>query len=920
MKLLPFLRPVRLAVCAAILALPAVILAGISPAYAQSSTQTAVSDALTGTVLDPRGAALPGANLTLKNEATGTTLKLTSDAQGRYAFTSIAAGKYTLQIDSPGFTPMRRSVQVDGQSTDVPVTLALANVSSSVTVEASEVKSVAAALAPMDSLLSATSARTEITTAMIQNFMPPTSDYGEAVQMVPGAFTTNSNGVGLGQSNTFFRGFSDGNYDIDFDGLPFYDTNTPTHHSWAFFPSQFLGGIDFDRSPGTASTVGPTPFGGSIHLLSKDFSPVRNIRGGVSYGSFNTNLFDGEFDSGSFGRGNRFNVNLDVHNLTSDGYQTWNHQKRNGGDIKVGYKVSDSTSITGFAGVIALDANTPNFNATRCQMYGAKTGYTCTGANAFFAGSGINFLMTDNSDPVNFLDNQYNVYHVPTDFEYVAVHSELGKGIALDIKPYTYSYNNSEFYSNATPITEATSINGSKTWNGMAIAPCNVQVVKKGVGALPCGVDKYNSYRKYGESGAVSQVSKFGIFRGGLWYEWAATDRHQYPADPLNHWQRQLLPNFAEQFWTNSYQPFAEYQFNVTSKLKITPGTKFAYYTISTKQYADNGKTIGCLQANCVNVDPNKFITNAGSYTAWLPSIDANYRLRTNWSVYGQVATGSVVPPSKVFDFNQGVNGVPVRTAPKQQRSTTYQFGTVVKLNRATLDADFYHTRFQNSYSSTLDPSGEPVYFLQPSSITKGFEAQSNIYVIRGLSAYLNATLGRATYVGNLYVSCTGTVATGCTSSTPVLALTAPWGLWVQNTPSDTESEGLTYQRRGWDVGFFSKRVGKMYQDNGQYHNQAAIDPFSMTNIFLNYTIRNGSHFDQTKFRLSINNLLNQHSITSNSITGTPLTQTLAANGTAYVDPFNTNGPTPAAGGDNIGVLSARSIVMSVTLGFGPKR
>jgi len=51
MKLLPFLRPVRLAVCAAILALPAVILAGISPAYAQSSTQTAVSDALTGTVL-----------------------------------------------------------------------------------------------------------------------------------------------------------------------------------------------------------------------------------------------------------------------------------------------------------------------------------------------------------------------------------------------------------------------------------------------------------------------------------------------------------------------------------------------------------------------------------------------------------------------------------------------------------------------------------------------------------------------------------------------------------------------------------------------------------------------------------------------------------------------------------------------------
>lgn len=50
------------------------------------------------------------------------------------------------------------------------------------------------------------------------------------------------------------------------DGIPFYDTNSPMHHSWAFVPAQFFGGIDLDRSPGTASTVGPTPFGGSIHL------------------------------------------------------------------------------------------------------------------------------------------------------------------------------------------------------------------------------------------------------------------------------------------------------------------------------------------------------------------------------------------------------------------------------------------------------------------------------------------------------------------------------------------------------------------------------------------------------------------------------------------------------------------------------
>ena len=95
------------------------------------------------------------------------------------------------------------------------------------------------------------------------------------MQIVPGAFTTSSDGVGLGQSKTYFRGFQDGDYNIDFDGIPFYDTNTPTHHSWAFFPSQWIGGVDFDRSPGTASTIGPTPFGGSIHLLSKPLTAIR---------------------------------------------------------------------------------------------------------------------------------------------------------------------------------------------------------------------------------------------------------------------------------------------------------------------------------------------------------------------------------------------------------------------------------------------------------------------------------------------------------------------------------------------------------------------------------------------------------------------------------------------------------------------
>jgi iron complex outermembrane receptor protein len=871
---------------------------------------------ITGTVTDAKGGVLPSATVSVKNESSSKVRTAKADTQGHFSIGGFTPGRYSLEVSAPGFEVNRRTVQLAaGQDQDVSVALNIGGVSQQVTVEANSVGSIASALAPMDALLEARSARTLITQAFIQNFTSPVADYGEVVALAPGTFTLNGNGVGLGQSKTYFRGFPDGDYNVDFDGIPFYDTNSPTHHTWAFFPSQFLGGVDFDRSPGTASTIGPTPFGGSIHLLSKELSPVQNVRGQFAYGSFNTYLYDGAYDSGNILSSHKLNFQVDVHHLQSDGYQTFNYQTRNAGDIKVQYKFSDKTVLTGFSGVIWLDANTPNFSATRCQMYGAAAGYACTGTLAPFAGAGISFLLTNNSDPVNYLNNQYNTYHVPTDFEYVGLHTELGHNFNLDVKPYTYNYDNSEKFTNVTPITYATTINGSKTYNGLTIQPCNVPVTKKGVTAIPCGVDKYNSYRKYGETSTLSQVSRFGILRAGMWYEWAATSRHQFPSDPLNNWADQALSNFNEQFWTNSYQPYGEYELHVTKSLNVTAGTKFAYYNIDTKQFADNGKTIGGLGTN----NPNSFITNGGSYSAWLPSIDANYRLRNNWSAYGQVSTGSVVPPSNVFDYAQGPNGTPVRTLPKQQRSTTYQTGTVLKLKRVTFDADFYHMRFQNSYSSTLDPSGEPVYFLQPSSITKGFEAESNIYFGRGLSAYLNASVGRASYAGNQNVSCSG-AAPACTTSTPQITVTAPSGLWVASTPSDVETEGVTYQRKGWDIALFNKRVGTFYQDNGQYHNQSTINPFSVTNVFFNYTLRTGGRFDQTKLRLAFNNIFDQHSITGDSITSTALTQSIAANGTTYADPFKTTGPTPIAGGDNISVVPARSVMLSVTFGLSPKR
>ena len=752
-------RALKFASVGLFLVLPAVA----APAEARVAAATAAASSsasgtpLEGTVADSKGNFISGAHVDVRNVSSGRVVSTTADSTGHFSLSGLPAGTYDVTASAPGFAAFTRpAVQLTADHADaVALTLQVGSTTTEVSVDAEATGSVAAALAPMDALLDETSARTEITGHFIKNFTSPVADYGEAVEMAPGTFTVNGNGVGLGQSSTYFRGFPDGDYDIDFDGIPFYDTNTPTHHSWAFFPSQFLGGIDFDRSPGTASTIGPAPFGGSIHLLSPQLSPLQNIRGGFSYGSFNTKLFEADYDSGTFGPGHKFNMTVDVHHLGSDGYQTWNHQIRNAGDIKVEYRPSDKTTITGYSGVIWLDANTPNFNATRCQMYGAQTGYTCTGTLAPFAGSGLNFLLTNNNDPLLYLNNEYNQYHVPTDFEYVGVRSELGHNFILEIKPYTYNYDNSEKYSNAVPITDNAALVGTTYAPLGVVIPntCNTLVKSK----YTCGVDKYNSYRKYGETSQLSQVSKLGVLRAGMWYEWANTNRHQYPADPLQNWLDAPLPNFAETYVTDSYQPFVEYEFHITPKLFITPGVKLSYYTIGTKQFADNGGKIGGLGTN----NPASFISNGGSYFATLPSVNGNYRIRNDWSVYGQYAQGSIVPPSAVFDYAQSATGTPVATLPQQQKNTTYQTGTVLKLKNATIDIDYYHIHFDNSYSSFTPGAGtpnagEPVYYQNPSSVTQGIEGESNISFSHGFGLYLNASLDRAYYQngGALNVSC----------------------------------------------------------------------------------------------------------------------------------------------------------------------
>jgi len=82
--------------------------------WAQTQPTTGGEGSLAGTVHDPSGATIVGANLVLKDEA-GNIRHAETDRQGGYHFSALRAGQYSLTVESQGFQGQSRTVSVNGQ-------------------------------------------------------------------------------------------------------------------------------------------------------------------------------------------------------------------------------------------------------------------------------------------------------------------------------------------------------------------------------------------------------------------------------------------------------------------------------------------------------------------------------------------------------------------------------------------------------------------------------------------------------------------------------------------------------------------------------------------------------------------------------------------------------------------------------------
>jgi hypothetical protein len=98
-------------------------------AHAQSSA------GLNGTVLDPSGAVIPNAKVTITDEQTGTVVRTVSSSAGTFAATGLTPDKYRVEVQSPGFkTQVQNGVNIE-ISVTATLTFTMATGEASQTVE-----------------------------------------------------------------------------------------------------------------------------------------------------------------------------------------------------------------------------------------------------------------------------------------------------------------------------------------------------------------------------------------------------------------------------------------------------------------------------------------------------------------------------------------------------------------------------------------------------------------------------------------------------------------------------------------------------------------------------------------------------------------------------------------------------------------
>src|SRR3984957_9629204 len=103
------------------------------------AAQTGNSSSIAGTILDPSGATVANAVVTIHNSVSQFERSATTDSAGKFSFPNVPFNPYHMSVTASGFAPFAEDVEVRSSvPVEVKATLALAGSMTTVTIEGGE--------------------------------------------------------------------------------------------------------------------------------------------------------------------------------------------------------------------------------------------------------------------------------------------------------------------------------------------------------------------------------------------------------------------------------------------------------------------------------------------------------------------------------------------------------------------------------------------------------------------------------------------------------------------------------------------------------------------------------------------------------------------------------------------------------------
>ncbi|MEO7277349.1 MAG: TonB-dependent receptor [Sphingomicrobium sp.] len=665
-------------------------------------------------------------------------------------------------------------------------------------------------IAPVTASLEATEPQAIVSRSFIEDSLPATADFNQLALITPSFSNTGGDGgLGISESKGQLRGFQDGEYNITYDGVPFGDTNDPTHHSNTFFPSDTIETVVVERGPGNASNLGQATFGGSVNLFSRATRPVQGVSARASYGTNNTVLGRLLLQSGAVRSLGGTEILVGGQYVRTDGVRSFApyHQTNLFGKVMIPF--GDAARLT-----LLSTYNKNHFNQPD------NDGPTLAQVAAF----GKHFLLND--DPATPQYRGYNFTDKTTDFELAKLEIDAAPGVRFENRAYTYHYNNSTVSASDTTDTPGVSF-GVRDINGK-VTPALADHIP--------GYTKLNSYRTYGD--IAKGMFDFGpaTLTAGAWYEWNDTPRARFEydmtaggpdANAYNYNQKYkdssgvthyTYVNYDQHSDGHQFQPFAELEIRPIPNLKITPGIKYVTFTRNIDAIA-NQKTH--LPAN--------FHAN---WTSTLPFLTVNYQPRPDLALYGQYARGFLAPPlSVLYNLN------PTNNTVKPQTSDNYQAGFVYHGSNLSIDGDAYYIDFDNKFAS-IKVNGDTVFFNQGGVVYKGLEGEVTYAFDNGLALFVNGSLNSAR--------------------------SKETHLQVAKAPKATAAAGVLYKRGPIKVSLIDKYIAVQYADD-QESPGYRIPGYNVAIVSVGYD------FGRFGIEGTVSDLFNSEKVTSIDINDGPI-------------------------------------------------